>query len=33
MSRRPGLFNEAMSGFYRATESVAQARAEAATRP
>ena len=27
MSRRPGLFNEAMSGFYRATESVALARA------
>ncbi len=27
MSRRPGLFNEAMAGFYRATEKVARARA------
>lgn len=27
MSRRPGLFNEAMSGFYRATESIARERA------
>lgn len=27
MSRRPGLFNEAMSGFYRATESIARQRA------
>jgi pimeloyl-ACP methyl ester carboxylesterase len=27
MSRRPGLFNEAMAGFYRATEEVARARA------
>jgi pimeloyl-ACP methyl ester carboxylesterase len=27
MSRRPGLFNEAMSGFYRATESTALERA------
>ena len=27
MSRRPGLFNEAMSGFYRATESIARDRA------
>lgn len=26
MSRRPGLFNEAMSGFYRATEDVARER-------
>lgn len=28
MSRRPGLFNEAMSGFYRTTESIARGRAE-----
>lgn len=27
MSRRPGLFNEAMAGFYRATEQVARDRA------
>jgi pimeloyl-ACP methyl ester carboxylesterase len=27
MSRRPGLFNEAMSGFYRATEKIARDRA------
>ncbi len=27
MSRRPGLFNEAMAGFYRATEEVARQRA------
>jgi hypothetical protein len=27
MSRRPGLFNEAMAGFYRATEKVARVRA------
>jgi pimeloyl-ACP methyl ester carboxylesterase len=27
MARRPGLFNEAMSGFYRATEEVARKRA------
>lgn len=27
MSRRPGLFNEAMAGFYRATESIATERA------
>src|SRR5262245_53300296 len=27
MSRRPGLFNEAISGFYRSTEPVARARA------
>lgn len=26
--RRPGLFNEAMAGFYRSTEAVAKARAE-----
>ena len=30
MSRRPGLFNEAMAGFYRATESIALARAQRA---
>jgi pimeloyl-ACP methyl ester carboxylesterase len=28
MSRRPGLFNEAMAGFYRATETVARERAD-----
>ena len=28
MSRRPGLFNEAMSGFYRSTEAIARERAE-----
>ena len=28
MSRRPGLFNEAMAGFYRATEAMARTRAE-----
>jgi len=28
MSRRPGLFNEAISGFYRATEAVARQRAD-----
>ena len=27
MSRRPGLFNEAMSGFYRSTEAIARERA------
>lgn len=27
MSRRPGLFNEAMAGFYRTTESIARERA------
>jgi pimeloyl-ACP methyl ester carboxylesterase len=27
MARRPGLFNEAMSGFYRSTESIARERA------
>jgi pimeloyl-ACP methyl ester carboxylesterase len=31
-ARRPGLFNEAVSGFYRATEKVAAARAAAAER-
>ena len=30
MARRPGLFNEAMAGFYRATETVARERAERA---
>jgi len=30
MSRRPGLFNEAISGFYRSTEAQARARAERA---
>ena len=29
MSRRPGLFNEAMAGFYRSTEAVARKRADA----
>lgn len=28
MSRRPGLFNEAMAGFYRSTEEIARKRAE-----
>ncbi len=28
MVRRPGLFNEAIAGFYRSTEPVARARAE-----
>jgi hypothetical protein len=28
MVRRPGLFNEAVAGFYRSTEAVARARAE-----
>ena len=27
MVRRPGLFNEALTGFYRSTESVARRRA------
>ena len=27
MVRRPGLFNEALTGFYRATEGAARARA------
>ncbi|MEO5918499.1 MAG: alpha/beta hydrolase [Candidatus Limnocylindrales bacterium] len=31
--RRPGLFNEALSGFYRATADEAARRAEEATRP
>jgi pimeloyl-ACP methyl ester carboxylesterase len=30
--RRPGLFNEALAGFYRSTEAVARRRAEAADR-
>lgn len=30
MVRRPGLFNEALAGFYRSTEAVARRRAEAA---
>ena len=29
MSRRPGLFNEALAGFFRATQAVAERRAEA----
>ena len=33
MVRRPGLFNEALTGFYRATESVARIRAASRTRP
>jgi len=33
MSRRPGLFNEAMAGFYRSTEEVARRRAAAAETP
>lgn len=28
MVRRPGLFNEALSGFYRSTEAIARSRAE-----
>lgn len=28
MSRRPGLFNEALAGFYRSTEAIARQRAE-----
>jgi hypothetical protein len=32
MSRRPGLFNEALAGFFRSTEVTARKRAEAATR-
>jgi pimeloyl-ACP methyl ester carboxylesterase len=31
--RRPGLFNEALGGFYRSTEAVAGERAAAAVRP
>ncbi|HXG26204.1 MAG TPA: alpha/beta hydrolase [Candidatus Binatia bacterium] len=30
-ARRPGLFNEAVSGFYRGTEAIARARAERVT--
>jgi hypothetical protein len=30
MTRRPGLFNEALAGFFRSTEAKARARAEAA---
>lgn len=30
MVRRPGLFNEALAGFYRSTEAIAKRRAEAA---
>ena len=30
MVRKPGLFNEAMAGFYRATEAVARRRADEA---
>jgi pimeloyl-ACP methyl ester carboxylesterase len=30
MARRPGLFNEALAGFYRSTEATARRRAEAA---
>jgi pimeloyl-ACP methyl ester carboxylesterase len=33
MSRRPGLFNEAMAGFYRSTEQVARRRAAAVETP
>ena len=33
MSRRPGLFNEALGGFYRSTEAIAKQRAERAERP
>jgi len=29
MSRRPGLFNEALAGFFRSTEATAKQRAEA----
>jgi pimeloyl-ACP methyl ester carboxylesterase len=32
MSRRPGLFNEALAGFFRSTEATARKRAEAAAR-
>jgi pimeloyl-ACP methyl ester carboxylesterase len=32
MSRKPGLFNEAIAGFYRSTENVARQRAEVAER-
>jgi hypothetical protein len=30
MTRRPGLFNEALAGFFRSTEATARKRAEAA---
>jgi hypothetical protein len=30
MVRKPGLFNEALAGFYRSTEAVARRRAEEA---
>jgi pimeloyl-ACP methyl ester carboxylesterase len=33
MAQRPALFNEALAGFYRATEKVARERAEAASAP
>lgn len=33
MARRPGLFNEAMAGFYRSTEDVARRRTAAAETP
>jgi pimeloyl-ACP methyl ester carboxylesterase len=33
MYRKPGLFNEALAGFYRATEAVARERAARAERP
>ena len=33
MVRRPGLFNEAIAGFYRSTEAVARARAEGLPSP
>jgi pimeloyl-ACP methyl ester carboxylesterase len=33
MVKRPGLFNEAMAGFYRSTEREARRRAEAGARP
>jgi pimeloyl-ACP methyl ester carboxylesterase len=33
MARRPALFNEALGGFYRATEAEARVRAERAARP
>jgi pimeloyl-ACP methyl ester carboxylesterase len=33
MSRKPGLFNEALAGFFRSTAAVAERRAEAASGP
>ena len=33
MTRRPGLFNEALAGFFRSTEATARKRAEAAAAP